>query len=90
MHQMYRTSFAAALASAFLIAAPAMAQQTTVTSEARLEGGSAAPAKPASRAATRYCIDIEPRTGSRVSRRECRTRAEWAREGVDPIKLMRR
>jgi hypothetical protein len=30
-----------------------------------------------------YCFQIEPLTGSRIMRTECRTKSEWARLGVD-------
>lgn len=33
----------------------------------------------------RYCVE-QMLTGSRVSRRECKTQAEWSREGVDIVK----
>ena len=33
---------------------------------------------------TRYCVE-SVFTGSRVRRQECRTRAEWLREGFDPL-----
>ena len=41
-------------------------------------------AKPAAaKDQTKYCIRFEAFTGSRISKTECRTRAEWARQGVD-------
>lgn len=36
------------------------------------------------RAEMRYCVRNE-RTGSRLSRRECHTRAEWLQRGFDPL-----
>ncbi len=38
----------------------------------------------AERAPTRYCV-IDTITGSRIKRKTCQTRAEWMREGFDPI-----
>ena len=35
-------------------------------------------------AAQRYCVQ-STLTGSRIPRRECRTRAEWLRDGFDPL-----
>ena len=35
-------------------------------------------------AQTRYCI-VETPTGSRLQRRECRTRKEWLDRGFDPL-----
>ena len=32
---------------------------------------------------TRYCMKVEPVTGSRVERTLCMTRAEWEQQGVD-------
>ena len=32
---------------------------------------------------TRYCMKVEPVTGSRVERTLCMTRSEWERQGVD-------
>ena len=34
-------------------------------------------------ATTRYCMRVEPVTGSRVETVECWTRAEWVEQGVD-------
>ena len=45
------------------------------------------PADPASAPAggpdTRYCMRVEPQTGSRIESIECWTRDEWAEGGVD-------
>ena len=30
-----------------------------------------------------YCLEMEPFTGSRTTTRECMTREQWAKEGVD-------
>jgi hypothetical protein len=32
---------------------------------------------------TKYCLAYEKTTGSRIERTECRTKAEWAEEGID-------
>ena len=49
------------------------------------------PAKPASDPSQRqYCIQIEPGTGSRVARTECRTKSEWKRLGVDVDDLLQK
>ena len=32
---------------------------------------------------TKYCLAYEKTTGSRVERTECRTKAEWADQGVN-------
>lgn len=38
---------------------------------------------PAGTGDTRYCMKVEPVTGSRIERVLCWTRAEWERQGVD-------
>lgn len=38
---------------------------------------------PAGSAETRYCMRVEPMTGSRIERTLCWTRAQWAEQGVD-------
>jgi hypothetical protein len=38
---------------------------------------------PAGTAQTRYCLRVEPQTGSRIESVECWTREEWAEGGVD-------
>ena len=38
---------------------------------------------PSDSAWTRYCMKVEPVTGSRVETVECWTRAEWTEQGVD-------
>lgn len=88
MIQFYRAMIGSALAGACVVATPAIAQQTAVTGDARLEGGASAPAKSEARAKPkRYCIEMEAATGSRMARRECRTRSEWISRGVDPAAL---
>ncbi|NYT41843.1 hypothetical protein HZY97_13815 [Sphingomonas sp. R-74633] len=34
----------------------------------------------------KYCID-SLMTGSRIAKRQCRTRAEWLANGVDPVEV---
>jgi len=38
--------------------------------------------------ARKYCIDTTT-TGSRIEKRDCRTRADWLEVGVDPLKLIK-
>jgi hypothetical protein len=40
-------------------------------------------ATPVASAKTRYCI-VDTRTGSRIPKRTCKTRAEWLERGFDP------
>lgn len=68
---MARTAWIFVLSATFA-AAPAAAAQD----------GSDAAAPPAPPAA-RYCLRVEPQTGSRIESVECWTRAEWADADVD-------
>lgn len=36
----------------------------------------------------KYCIQYEQAVGSRVNRQACKTKRQWAREGVDVDKLL--
>lgn len=60
--------------SVFAVAAPVSAagQNSDRTSGA-----------PAASADARYCMRVEPMTGSRIETIQCWTRAEWAENGVD-------
>ncbi len=53
----------------------------------------AAAQKPAKGAAAedqrKYCIAYDNVVGSRVTRQECKTRREWAREGVDVERMLK-
>ena len=39
---------------------------------------------------TKYCIQYEKSTGSRIRGSECLTKAEWAKRGVDVDNLARK
>ena len=73
---MSRTILIAALTA--LVATPAIAADRQ-----------SAPAKEGSAAAkkdkeTKYCLAFEPVTGSRTENKtECRTKSQWAKEGID-------
>jgi hypothetical protein len=79
------------LAAAMILTGPALAAQApvrTADAGATAGTGSAAPAakpsaKPAVTDAKKYCAQVEPPTGSLIKMNECKTRAEWADEGVD-------
>lgn len=36
----------------------------------------------------KYCIEYEKMVGSRLERQECKTKRQWAKEGVDVDKLL--
>lgn len=58
---------------ASLMAAPAMASQSTVPAQGAPPAGENA----------RYCLKVEAVTGTRLETIECRTRQEWAEWEVD-------
>lgn len=67
----------ATLAFAILISAvPASAAQAP-----------AGPKAGAPAAEKKYCLEYEDLTGSRVRKQECKTKAQWAREGVNVSEL---
>ena len=65
------------------VAAPAPTQTADASETAAPSGGASSAAKPAQPDAKKYCVTVEPPTGSRLNMTECKTRAEWAKEGVD-------
>lgn len=73
----------AGLAAFALVTAPASANGRQPPSDAKSgvrETPSAEPSPP-----TRYCI-VDTITGSRIAKRECKTREAWMREnGFDPL-----
>jgi hypothetical protein len=81
---MKNTAKIAAMAlSAFAVALPAHAAADTsaaakVSAPSPEGGGAAKAAEP-----RKHCINYTPDTASRVSKRECKTKAEWAEEGVE-------
>jgi hypothetical protein len=87
------------LASALVLtAAPALAAPApTLTADAGTAAGTSpggnssasatSAAKPARSEKTKYCVDVEQLTGSRLNMTQCKTRAEWAKEGVDVDEL---
>ena len=69
------------MAHKILAAALGMVVVTSPVLAANLQPGSTA-APPAS-ADARYCLRVEPVTGSLLETIQCWTRAEWADQGVD-------
>ncbi len=77
-------AFAVPAFAALTLAQPALATQgSTSAATAALTAASSAPPQQKAVEAKRYCMNVIPDTGSRVTRRMCRTKAEWADEGVD-------
>jgi hypothetical protein len=64
--------------SMIVTASPVLAAQLAAD-----ENGTPATAAPAGGPDTRYCMRVEPQTGSRIESVECWTREEWAAGGVD-------
>jgi len=61
--------------SMIVTASPVLASQ--------MESEPAPATAPAGGPDTRYCMRVEPQTGSRIESIECWTREEWAAGGVD-------
>ena len=61
-----------------MIAAPASAQGS---SDSKTEKAAASEQK--------YCLSYENVTGSRVSKQECKTKRQWAKERVDIDKMLK-
>ncbi|MCG7348111.1 hypothetical protein [Sphingomonas sp. ACRSK] len=74
------------------VAAPAMAEPRTVPAPATTtESADTASTTSGTKAKreTRYCAETEI-TGSRLPRRQCQTREDWLRDGVDPLDYLPR
>ena len=56
---------------------------TAAATAAAASASSAAGVKAKGPARQKFCINVIPDTGSRMTRRMCKTKAEWADEGVD-------
>ena len=61
--------------------ATAATANTSATNPQNSPSPAAAQAKPAK--PVKYCVEMEPFTGSRSTTTECMTKEQWAREGVD-------
>lgn len=87
IYRFNRTAGAAILGLALMgTAAPALAASDPTAGKSGTRAGDA---KAGDARATRYCVDGTA-TGSRLSRRTCRTQAEWAARGVDILKELQR
>jgi hypothetical protein len=64
--------------SLIVTASPVLASQMEPAAD-----GTPVSAAPAGGPDTRYCMRVEPQTGSRLESIECWTREEWAAGGVD-------
>ena len=69
----------------FLIAAAAVVSTVSIPAMASSPKTPAPASSPAPSAETRYCVEGMV-TGSRLIKRDCKTRAEWIKlEGFDPV-----
>jgi hypothetical protein len=62
------------------LAAPAIASGAQSTKSADAAGAKA----------TRYCLEYQTSTGSRIREKKCLTKAEWAKRGVDVDEVLRK
>lgn len=75
------------IAAATMLACASAAHAGPEASEANTAAEAGAqPAPAAGKGAAKekkYCLTIEATTGSRLSNRECRTKAQWEKDGFD-------
>ena len=71
-----RTKLMIAIIALPMLAAPSAAQQSS-------SSGQAQSAKPAQAKEKKYCLRYENQTGSRLQPSVCKTKAQWAKDGVN-------
>ena len=77
-------AFALPACALLALSQPAPASDSsTAAAAAAISAGSSAGAQAKAAQATRHCLNLVLETGSRMTRRVCKTKAEWADEGVD-------
>ena len=87
---------AVAAGAALMIASPVLAadapaqgaESAGAVSASSAANAGAATAKKAK--ATKYCFTADATTGSRIARKVCQTKAQWAKEGIDVDAELRR
>ena len=75
-------AFAVPACAVLALAQPATAADGASTAAAA-GAGLAASVQAKAQDPKKVCINVIPDTGSRMTRRMCKTKAEWADEGVD-------
>ena len=75
---------ALSLVAASASASAAQTDQRTPAAEPAAATTASAAAKP-----NRICIKYAPMIGSRIEKMECKTRQEWARDGIDIDEMIR-
>lgn len=78
-------AFLAVIASGLITASAPAVSAPAVAGKSAANASSSATKKISANA--KYCLDYEALTGSRISKRECKTKAEWAAEGINIDKL---
>jgi hypothetical protein len=73
---------AAMALSAFAVAMPAHAT-ADASAAAKANASSAEEGGVRTAEARKYCLTLEPDTGSRLRKHQCKTKAEWAEYGVE-------
>ena len=69
---------------------PALSLVVASASASAAQTDQRTPAKPAAASAAKVdkiCIKVAPMTGSRFEKIECKTRSEWARDGINTDEL---
>jgi hypothetical protein len=61
----------------------ALSMVVAASAAAAAQDGGMPSGAPAAEPQARYCLRVEPNTGSRIETVRCETRAEWAQLGVD-------
>lgn len=74
-------AFAVPACAMLALAQPASAADSATAAAA--SAASSANVKAKASGTKKVCINLTPDTGSRMTRRVCRTKAEWSHEGID-------
>jgi hypothetical protein len=74
-------AFAVPACAMFALAQPAGAAGGATAAAAGAASAASVEAKASE--TKKFCINVIPDTGSRMTRRMCKTKAEWAAEGVE-------
>ncbi len=81
-----------ASAAAMIVVGPPAAARTTAAGAGDTAGAARASSASEEKAKVspskvRYCLLVEPSTGTRIAQRQCRTKADWLADGIDVTSL---
>ncbi len=81
-----------ASAAAMIVLAPPAAARGTAAGAADTAGAAGASSASEEKvklrpSKVRYCLAVEPSTGTRITQRQCRTKADWLADGIDVTSL---